>query len=154
MNQTEKKTELIKEEADRLLASLFMGAKVEVVYFQDRYLVTVTTPTKSPPENFEVIASLQHLLRSIVEKRLREWVPLEIDIDRFRKLQEDSLRKLAIQAEERVGRGGRPVYLRPMTAWERRVIHLTLQESPNVTTESIGSEPHRKVVIRRKVRHE
>jgi len=144
------KEKIIKEETERLINLLFVGARVDLAFFQDRYLITVATPTRTPPESFETIGALQHILRSIVEKKLQEWVPLEIDIDKFRKTQEENLRKQAVRAEERVGRYGRPVYLRPMTAWERRIIHVTLQESPNVMTESIGREPYRKVVIKRK----
>lgn len=147
----EAKGALIKEELEKIVSLLFRGAKIDVLFFQDRFLVSVITPTKTPPESFEVIASLQHLLRLMVERRLNGWVPIELDIDRFRQGQEEVLRRLALSAEEKVRRSGRPVYLKPMTAWERRVIHLTLQESPNVETESIGVEPFRKVVVKRSV---
>jgi spoIIIJ-associated protein len=141
---------VVKEEAEKLIAPIFLGANLEVVFFQDKCMVIITTPTKTPPEDFEVVAALQHLLRVMVEKRLSTWVPLEVDIDKFRQRQEEFLRKIALQAEEKVSRNGRPVYLRPMSSWERRVVHVTLQASPNVETESIGQEPYRKVIIKRK----
>ncbi len=150
MVREQDKKKLLKGLAEKLLAPLFIGAKTEILFLDGRYIVQVTTLTKTPPESFEVIASLQHLLRLMAEKLFQEWCWVEIDIDHFRQRQEEALRRLALQAEERVLRTGRAAYLKPMTAWERRVIHLTLQNSPNVITESLGQEPYRKVVVKRR----
>ncbi|MFZ5559578.1 MAG: R3H domain-containing nucleic acid-binding protein, partial [Patescibacteria group bacterium] len=55
---------------------------------------------------------------------------------------------LALKVAQKVRRTKKPVILEPMSAYERRFIHLRLAEYPDITTESIGEEPERKVVVR------
>lgn len=59
----------------------------------------------------------------------------------------EELRALALRAAREVMRRGKPVFLKPMPAWERRIIHMTLQDHPHVYTRSHGEEPHRRVGI-------
>ena len=150
MNRAKDKEETIKRLAELLINPLFVGAKTEVVFSRERYLVSVSTLSGTSPEEFEVIWALEHLLRSLAEKALGEWNPIDVDIDKSRQRREENLKRLALEAGERAMKRGRPVYLKPMTAWERRIIHLTLQDSPNVMTESVGAEPYRRVVVKRK----
>jgi spoIIIJ-associated protein len=70
-----------------------------------------------------------------------------VDVEGYRRRREETLRRLAVQLADRARRSGRDVMLEPMSAQERRIIHLELQDSPYVTTRSIGEEPYRKVVI-------
>lgn len=74
--------------------------------------------------------------------------PVVIDADGYRRRREEGLRRLALRLAQRVRRTGHPVALRPMSARERRIVHLALRDDPHVRTESVGEEPFRKVVIR------
>jgi spoIIIJ-associated protein len=58
------------------------------------------------------------------------------------------LLQLAGQSADLVQREGRPVALPPMSAYERRVVHLALKDHPAVATQSIGSGDYRKVTVR------
>ena len=70
-----------------------------------------------------------------------------LDVERYRARREDQVRELAQRLALRVKRSGEKYTLDPMHAYERRVIHLTLAEDPDVKTESFGREPARRVVI-------
>ena len=73
---------------------------------------------------------------------------IRLDCDGFRRHREKDLERIALSAAKDAMKTRRTVYLEPMSSWERRIVHLTLKESTNVETHSIGVEPGRKVAIR------
>ncbi|HQN05347.1 MAG TPA: RNA-binding cell elongation regulator Jag/EloR [Anaerolineaceae bacterium] len=95
----------------------------------------------------EVLNSLQYIASLIVSKELGKWVPLMIDIQGYRTRRERQLRQLAQRMAEQAVHSGRRQVLEPMSASERRIIHLELRDHPDVVTESVGDEPNRKVTI-------
>jgi len=96
----------------------------------------------------ETINALQYITGLIVGRELGQWVPVQIDVQRYRQRREDELRKLARIAAEQVISTGRKQVLEPMPPNERRIIHIELKDNPKVETESIGEEPRRKVTVR------
>ncbi len=72
---------------------------------------------------------------------------LILDVERYRHRREEHVRELALRLANRVKRTGQRYTLDPMHAYERRAIHLALAEDEGVSTESIGREPARRVVI-------
>lgn len=95
----------------------------------------------------ETLNALQYISSLIISKEAGQWVPLLIDVQGYRARRERQLRVLARRMAEQVSHTGRRMALEPMPANERRIIHLELREHPEVTTESIGEEPNRKVTI-------
>lgn len=95
----------------------------------------------------EVLNSLQYITSLIISKELGKWVPMMIDIQGYRTRRERQLRQLAQRMAEQAVHSGRRQVLEPMTASERRIIHLELRDHPDVSTESMGEEPNRKVTI-------
>ena len=96
----------------------------------------------------ETINALQFITSLIVGRELGRWIPLQIDVQHYRKRREDELRKLARRIADQVADTGRNQALEPMPPNERRIIHLELQDHPLVETESKGEDPARKVVVR------
>ncbi|HSP64571.1 MAG TPA: RNA-binding cell elongation regulator Jag/EloR [Candidatus Deferrimicrobium sp.] len=72
---------------------------------------------------------------------------LILDVERYRARREEQVRELAQRLADRVKASGERYTLDPMHAYERRIIHLTLQDDAGVRTESSGHEPARRVVI-------
>jgi spoIIIJ-associated protein len=70
-----------------------------------------------------------------------------VDAAGYRERRQSILEALAVRSAERAVRAGEPVELEPMTAVERKVVHLRLKEFPGVETSSEGSEPNRYVVV-------
>jgi spoIIIJ-associated protein len=98
----------------------------------------------------ETIDALQYITSLIVGRELDRWVPLQIDVQNYRKRREDALRKLARRIADQVVSTGRKQVLEPMPPNERRIIHIELKENPYVETVSFGEEPRRKVTVRLK----
>jgi len=74
-------------------------------------------------------------------------VRVQIDAENYREKREESLERLANKVASKVVKYRRNVTLEPMNAYERHVIHTALQETPCVTTFSIGTEPNRRIVV-------
>jgi len=95
----------------------------------------------------QTLASLQHIVRLIVAHQAKARVPIVIDVEGYKQRRYDALQALALRVAEQVKAKGKPFALEPMPAYERRIIHLTLADHPDVTTESTGEGETRKVVI-------
>ena len=77
----------------------------------------------------------------------RDKSRVTIDIEGYRKKREETLRALARRMAAKAKRNGRSVMLEPMSAYERRIIHSEIQNIEGVSTNSIGSDNNRKIVI-------
>ena len=97
-------------------------------------------------ERGEVLDSLQELTRLAVQTATGERSRLMLDVDNFRGDKKSELTKLAKEIAEEVKAKGENVKLKPMNAFERKVIHDTIQEL-GLTSESEGEEPNRCVVV-------
>jgi spoIIIJ-associated protein len=95
----------------------------------------------------QTLAALEYVTKLMVAGRLKTWLPLSVDVAGYRKRRYDSLQKLALYLAEQVKSKRSPITMEPMPADERRIIHLTLADNPDVTTQSIGEGENRKVVI-------
>jgi spoIIIJ-associated protein len=95
----------------------------------------------------ERLSALQHLLNLMLSKQMGEWTRVLVDVEGYRGRRERQLREIAQRAAQRVEETGRMLQLEPMTALERRWIHLALRGHGNVVTQSIGEEPERRVVV-------
>ena len=95
----------------------------------------------------ERLSALQHLLNLMLSKQMGEWTRILVDVEGYRGRRERQLRELAQRAATRVEETGRMLQLEPMTALERRWIHLALRGHGRVVTQSIGEEPERRVVV-------
>ena len=96
--------------------------------------------------NGEVLDSLQELTRLAVQTSTGERSRLMLDIDNFRADKKEELAKLAEETAEEVKSTGVSIKLRPMNAFERKVVHDTIQNI-GLTSESEGEDPHRCVVV-------
>jgi spoIIIJ-associated protein len=95
----------------------------------------------------ERLSALQHLVNLLLSRKTGEWTRVLVDVEDYRGRRERQLQELAQRAAERVNETGRMIQLEPMPALERRWVHLALREIPGVTTQSIGEEPNRRIVV-------
>ena len=95
----------------------------------------------------ERLSALQHLVNLMLSKRMGAWTRVLVDVEEYRGRRERQLHEIADRAAARVVETGRMLQLDPMTPLERRWIHLALRANDQVTTQSIGEEPDRRVVI-------
>ena len=95
----------------------------------------------------QTLASLEYVTKLMVVGRLKTWLPLTVDVGGYKQRRRDSLQRLALYLAEQVKSGRQAITMEPMPADERRIVHLTLADNPDVTTHSIGEGENRKVVV-------
>lgn len=95
----------------------------------------------------QTLASLQYMTNLIVNKKSRSQTAVTVDVEGYKARRYESLRNLAIRMGDRVRTSGQTVTLEPMSAAERRIIHMALQDYQDITTQSVGEGESRKVSI-------
>ena len=95
----------------------------------------------------DTLDAIQHLSNYAVGRTVEEHIRINVDAEDYRAKREESLRRYAQKKAQQVLKAHRRTTLEPMNAYERHVIHASLQEDERLTTYSIGTEPNRRVVI-------
>ncbi len=125
--------------------------EAEVLSFEEKTL-PVKIKTEEPRiligQNGQTLAEIQHILKAILRRKVPEQFYLNIDINDYKKKKTEYLKETAISLADEVALTKKEKALAIMSAYERRIIHLELAERGDVTTESIGEEPERRIVIR------
>ena len=95
----------------------------------------------------DTLDALQHLSNYTINRGIEGHIRINVDAEAYRQKREDSLRRYATKKAQQVLKARRRTTLEPMNAYERHVIHATLQDMDRITTYSVGTEPNRRVVI-------
>jgi spoIIIJ-associated protein len=95
----------------------------------------------------ENLRALQTVVNLMMGDNEAEGRRLILDVERYRARREDRVRELTLRVAHRVKRTGERMTLEPMHAYERRVVHISLEDDEGVRTESTGAEPNRRVTI-------
>ena len=95
----------------------------------------------------ETLDAIQQLTSYAVNRSGSGRVRVQLDAENYREKREQSLQHLARKVAAKVTKYRRNITLEPMNAYERHVIHATLQDYPDVTTYSTGTEPNRRIVV-------
>lgn len=98
----------------------------------------------------ETLEALQIVLALMLAKETGEFKRVSIEVGDYKKNREDWLEKLALDAKDKIINGEKEVYLTDLKAWERRVVHMILQNDEQVITESSGEGKERVLVIKPK----
>jgi spoIIIJ-associated protein len=95
----------------------------------------------------QTLNSLQLLTQLVANRYAKEYVSIIVDAENYRERREKTLIQLAQKLAEKAIKTGKEVKLEPLPAHERKIIHNALANYKNVTTYSVGEEPHRYVVV-------
>ena len=95
----------------------------------------------------QTLQSLQFVVNLIVRKEFGEGARVVLDVEQYRQRREASLRDMASKVADRVQQTGRSITLEPMSAADRRIIHISLADREGISTESVGFGDDRKVSI-------
>ena len=95
----------------------------------------------------QTLQALQFMVNLIARNQHGDGTRIMLDVERYRQRREASLRDMAVRVASRVVQTGRNITLEPMSAADRRVIHVSLSDYQGVTTESVGLGDDRKVNI-------
>ena len=98
-------------------------------------------------EGGELLDALEHFVNQSFGRGLDEGERFVCDVDNFRAIRETELRAMARHAAGRVRSTGLPFFFGPMSAGERRIIHVTLAEEAGLFTESVGEGNERRLKV-------
>ena len=135
---------------ERIATAIGVAGRVDV--HEDDHTITVTC---TGPElgmligrHGQTIDAVQYLVNAVVYRsHADDRKDVVVDAAGYRARRRASLEALAVRSAQRAVQSGDPVELEPMTAVERKVVHLRLKEFPGVETSSEGTEPNRFVVV-------
>jgi spoIIIJ-associated protein len=140
----------VREILERVLDAIGVSARVELREDDESLVATVAGRELGLVigKHGQTIDAIQYLINAIVwRSQGDERKPVVVDAAGYRERREATLSTLAMRSAERARGSGQPVELDPMTAVERKVVHLRLKDVEGVATRSEGTEPNRFVVI-------
>ena len=104
-------------------------------------------PGKIIGRNGRTLQALEYVTNAVLNRHEGDGVRVTIDVGGYKRRQDDRLRDLARKAAEEVRATGKPQPLRPMSAAERRIVHMEIADDPSVKSESSGEGRDRRVVV-------
>ncbi|PIQ69649.1 MAG: hypothetical protein COY22_01980 [Candidatus Tagabacteria bacterium CG_4_10_14_0_2_um_filter_40_13] len=147
--------ENIKKIIETLLEKLNVKGEVEFMETGEgiRFLIRTREGSLLIGENGQNLLALNHIVKRIAEKVIggdkeNEKIIFSLDVNDYQAKRIDDLKNQARLSAQRVRYFKKEIVMRPMTSFERRIIHAVLTECPDIMTESVGEEPNRKVVIK------
>ncbi len=147
--------ETIKNIIETLLSKLSVKGEIEFMETTEgvRFLIRTYEGALLIGENGQNLLALNHIVKKIAdkisgEKKEEEKIIFSLDVNDYQAKKIEDLKNVARLNAQRVRYFKKEIIMKPMTSFERRIIHSVLTECPDITTESIGEEPNRKVVIK------
>jgi spoIIIJ-associated protein len=134
------------------LISLGIDAKIEIVEDEEAIAVTLETEDTGMLIGYhgETLEALQLILSLVLAKANGEFKRVSVEVGDYKKNRTEWLERLAMDAKERALTEGKEVYLSELKSWERRVVHLLLQDDKEVVSESSGEGKDRVLVVKPK----
>lgn len=147
----EKDLNTIKEIVEGFFKKIEDEISIDSLNLKDKTLflnLKMKEPKHLIGEKGEILSDLQHLLKAIIKKKIKKDFYFDLDINNYKKRKIEFLKELARDLADEVALTKKEKVLPAMPAYERRIIHLELASRKDVTTQSTGEEPNRKVVIK------
>ncbi len=148
------KIEITKSLAEELLALLKVESPV-VTVTEAEGLISVDIQSSDNElligHQGQTLSSLQLILGIMVYKKLGEWVKVIVNVGNYREIRQEEMVELALKLAEQVKASGEPVVCPVLNANDRRLVHLALQDNPDVVAESEGEPPYRRLLIKPKI---
>lgn len=138
----------IKKISQNLIKFIDPKAKVEVTE-NDGYKVKIESEDSGLliGKFGESLECLQYILRMMVAKKMGEFVPLTVDAGEYKEKKENELKELVVMMATNVKQSGYAQELKPMSAYERRIVHVALKDIEGIKAESIGEGDLRRIKI-------
>lgn len=120
----------------------------ESAHFGLRFNIEVNDARFLIGEHGANLASLEHLIKKIVQKKYPEAPNFSLDVNDYKLRRAEELRDEVKSIAKKVRMYRKEITLKPMSAGDRRIIHMALAEYPDITTESTGEDRERRVIIK------
>lgn len=149
----EKANNIIKEEIEKLLKQIGVSSEVVVDEDDDGFTVSLDAGEDNAlliGKHGNTLASLELIITLITTNKLGEFKRVTIEVGSYRTEREQYLQELAEKLREEVVTSGYEKQVRGLKPWERRYVHMYFQDDEKVTTESVGEDRERTLIIKRK----
>lgn len=143
--------EKVSEILENVLGLLGLEGSFEVEEKEDGVFISIDAadPGILIGRNGETLSALQLILNLIASRQFgaESSKRIIVDVSSWRKSKEDELAERAKSWAQKVAETKEPMELQPMPAWQRRIVHMTIESTEGVKSESIGEGPERRLVI-------
>ena len=146
----------VKEAIDKIASFMNLECQVDVREEADdrnnkSLYVAIYTPENARfliGRDGQNLKSLEHIIRAMFLKKMDDLANIVLDVNDYKKSRSSYLIDIARQAVMRVRSTQKAEALLPMSSYERRIVHMELASYPDIATESIGTDPQRRIVIK------
>lgn len=146
-----KELKIIQDTTSELLALLDVDASFKVLEKESDEGVGVVLDTKDSGivigHHGDMLESLQLVLSLCISKKIDRFIRISVEVGDYKKNRTDWLKSLALETKERVLVEGKELAIPSLKSWERRIIHLLLQEDKEVASESQGEGRDRVLIV-------
>lgn len=151
----EKSKKIIQESIKELMEKAGFPAEIEIEEAnqedQDGIICNVKTTEDS---NLLIgqygvnLQAFQHISRLVVRKKISDKVNFTLDVNSYRDKKNQSIIEQAKEAARQAINEGRVIIMKPMSAYERRLVHMELSKNDKIATESVGEGENRKILVK------
>lgn len=143
-------SKVVREESEVLLGQLGVEGDCEVLLSEEVVEVILNTSDSGIVIGYhgETLEALQLILSLAVSKKIGRFIRVSVDIGDYKKNRADFLQNLTLQTKARVLQENQELSLPNLKSWERRIVHMFLQDDEEVVSESIGDGRERTLVIK------
>jgi spoIIIJ-associated protein len=143
----------IKEAVSEFFQKTTLDVDIEVMPEQEG-TIPISLKSEEPQiligEGGQTLIEVQRLLKLALKKKVNEEFYIDLDVNDYKKKKIEYLKEIARSGADEVSLTKQEKMLAPMPAYERRIIHLELLNRSDVSGESVGMEPERRIVIKPK----
>jgi len=139
-----------KETVEEILKYLEIEGDFEIEDSEEGYDIKLETKDSGIVigHHGDTLEALQITISLILSKRAGEFKRVSIEVGDYKKNRSEYLTNLALETKERVLSTNKEIYLPDLKSWERRIVHMLLQEDKEVSSESIGEGKDRVLVVK------
>lgn len=149
----EKEVKIVKDEAEKLLKQIGIESTVEISDNDEGFTALLDAGEDNAlliGKHGNTLSSFELILTLIVANKLGEFKRVTVEVGSYRAEREQYLETLADKLKDEVITSGYEKQVRGLKPWERRYLHMYLEKDEDVTTESIGEDRERTLIIKKK----
>lgn len=147
-----KQSKIVQDTTEELLKLLEIQGGFEVKETEEVIEINLNTEDSGIVIGYhgDTLESLQLVLSLCIARKLGEFKRVSIEVGEYKKKREEWLKNLAAETKDRALSENKEIYLSDLKSWERRVVHIILQNDQEVVSESIGEGKDRVLVVKPK----
>lgn len=147
-----KQSKIVQDTTGELLKLLEIQGDFEIKETEEAIEINLNTEDSGIVIGYhgDTLESLQLVLSLCIARKLGEFKRVSIEVGEYKKKREEWLKNLAAETKDKVLSENKEIYLSDLKSWERRVVHIILQNDQEVVSESIGEGKDRVLVVKPK----